>query len=178
MKSLQEQLLAYGAYHRDWRNKITHFVGVPLVTFALFLFLSWFRFAPAPDLPLTGATLLYLIVLLYYVRLDWSIALLQALVTVPLLGLADRSALLPLPTSLLVFGAAFGGGWVIQITGHVFEGRRPALMDNLLQVFNAPLFLTVEMVTALGFRADLRREAGREGPLPVEHAVAAHSDHQ
>jgi uncharacterized membrane protein YGL010W len=178
MKSLQEQLSAYGAYHRDWRNKITHFVGVPLVTFALFLFLSWFRFAPAPDLPLTGATLLYLIVSLYYLRLDWSIALLQALVTLPLLGLADRSALLPFPTSLLIFGAAFGGGWVIQIMGHVFEGRRPALMENLLQVFNAPLFLTVEAVTALGFRAELRRERGREGLLPVEHAGAAQSDHQ
>ena len=46
MTSLKEQLVSYGAYHQDPRNKLTHFVGVPLVTFSLFLVLSWFRFAP------------------------------------------------------------------------------------------------------------------------------------
>src|SRR5262249_43909484 len=38
--SLKQQLQAYGAYHRDPRNKLTHFLGVPLVTFALFLALG------------------------------------------------------------------------------------------------------------------------------------------
>ena len=55
MKSLAEQLDAYAAYHADPRNKLTHFVGVPLVTFALFLLLGWLRFAPAPEAPLTAA---------------------------------------------------------------------------------------------------------------------------
>ena len=40
MTSLKEQLQSYGAYHRDPRNKLTHFLGVPLVTFALFLALG------------------------------------------------------------------------------------------------------------------------------------------
>ena len=35
MKSLKEQMQSYGAYHKDPRNKLTHFLGVPLVTFAL-----------------------------------------------------------------------------------------------------------------------------------------------
>ena len=34
MTSLRDQLSAYAAYHHDTRNKITHFFGVPLVTFA------------------------------------------------------------------------------------------------------------------------------------------------
>ena len=55
MTSLKEQLESYGAYHRDPRNKLTHFVGVPLVTFSIFLVLSWFRFIAAPELPVTGA---------------------------------------------------------------------------------------------------------------------------
>src|SRR5271157_4663936 len=66
MTSLKEQLASYGAYHKDPRNKLTHFVGVPLVTFSLFLFLSWFRFSPAPEWPVTGATLFFLVVFLYY----------------------------------------------------------------------------------------------------------------
>jgi uncharacterized membrane protein YGL010W len=78
MKSLAEQMAAYGKYHRDARNKLTHFVGVPLVTFAIFVFLGWLRFAHAPEIPFTGATLFYLLVCLYYLCLSWTIALLQA----------------------------------------------------------------------------------------------------
>ena len=56
---------------------------------------------------------------------------------------------------------AWGGCWrqrlalrcaqaAVQLIGHAFEGRRPALADNLLQIFNAPLFLTAEVVALLG----------------------------
>jgi uncharacterized membrane protein YGL010W len=154
MKSLQEQMDAYAAYHHDRRNKATHFVGVPLVTFALFVALGWFRFVPAPDLPLlSGAALFYLVVFLYYLCLDWKVALLQAPLTLALLYVADRVSLWPYTESLLVFLTAFVGGWVVQLLGHAFEGRRPALVDNLLQVFNAPLFLTLEVLHLLGIRA-------------------------
>jgi uncharacterized membrane protein YGL010W len=156
VKSLAEQLDAYAAYHRDSRNKLTHFLGVPLVTFAIFLFLSWLRFAPLPDVPYTGATLFYVIVFLYYLRLDWQVALLQAPFTLTLLWLADGVARSPFDESALVFLCTFVGGWVIQLVGHAIEGRRPALADNLLQIFNAPLFLTVEVLHLLGYRADLR----------------------
>jgi uncharacterized membrane protein YGL010W len=163
MKSLAEQLGAYSAYHRDWRNKLTHFVGVPLVIFALFLFLGWLRFAPAPEDPYTGATLFYLVVFVYYLCLDWRVALLQAPFTLALLVLADRVALWPFAQSLAVFAGAFLGGWVVQLVGHGWEGRRPALADNVLQIFNAPLFLTAEVLFLLGLRPELRAAAGDHG---------------
>ncbi len=156
MRTLTEQMVAYGAYHRDLRNKLTHFVGVPLVTFSIFLFMGWFRFYPTPDVPLTVATIFYLVVAVYYLRLDWQIALLQAPITLALLWLADRIALWPFADSALVFGLTFIGGWIIQLVGHGIEGRRPALADNFLQLFNAPLFLTTEVLFLLGFRNDMR----------------------
>jgi uncharacterized membrane protein YGL010W len=159
MSTLKQQLESYAAYHRDTRNKLTHFVGVPLVTFALFLVLGWFRFVHAPDLPITGATIFYLVVFIYYLRLDWSVALLQAPVNLLLLYLADRAAVLPFSLSVMIFLAAFILGWVFQLAGHAIEGRRPALADNFLQIFNAPLFLTAEVLLLLGFRTDLH-----EGP--------------
>jgi len=160
MTSLKDQLASYGAYHRDPRNKLTHFMGVPLVTFSIFLVLSWFRFVAAPEWPLTGASLFFLVVFLYYLRLDWSVALLQAPFNILLLGLADRAALLPFGQSALVFGVAFVLGWIIQLTGHAIEGRRPALADNLLQIFNAPLFLAAEVLFLFGLRNDLREGTG------------------
>ena len=41
--------------------------------------------------------------------------------------------------------------------GHVFEGRRPALLDNLSQSLMAPLFLIAEVLFFLGIRKDLER---------------------
>ena len=83
-------------------------------------------------------------------------ALLQAPVNLVLLALADLAALLPFRESLLIFFATFVGGWVFQLLGHAIEGRRPAPADNLLQIFNAPLFLTVEVLFLFGLRKDLR----------------------
>ena len=37
MLSLSQQLHSYAAYHQDFRNKLTHFFGVPLVVFGLFV---------------------------------------------------------------------------------------------------------------------------------------------
>jgi uncharacterized membrane protein YGL010W len=54
------------------------------------------------------------------------------------------------------FGTCFVGGWIIQFVGHVFEGRRPALFVNALQVFMAPAFLIAEIFFLLGFQKDLQ----------------------
>ena len=155
MLTLKQQMQSYGAYHKDPRNKLTHFFGVPLVMFALLLVLGWFRFIHTPDLPITVATFFYLGVFLYYLRLDWQVALLQAPFTLTLLWLADWAAVRPFRQSFLLFLGTFVLGWTIQLIGHAIEGRRPALADNILQVFNAPLFLTVEALAMAGFRKDL-----------------------
>lgn len=155
MLTLKQQMQSYGAYHRDPRNKLTHFFGVPLVTFALFLFLGWFRFVHPEVLPITAATLFYLVVSVYYFRLDWAIALIQLPFTLTLLMAADWVAKQSLALSGSMFLTTFVLGWIIQLIGHVIEGRRPALADNLLQVFNAPLFLTVEALALAGLRKDL-----------------------
>lgn len=168
MRSLREQMQSYGAYHRDPRNKLTHFVGVPLVMFALFLLLGWFRFIHAPELPITVATVFYLVVSIYYLRLDAAVAVLQLPFSLTLLWLADWAARLPFRQSLAVFLTTFVAGWIFQLAGHALEGRRPALVDNLLQVFNAPLFLTVEALTLLGFRRDLSEP---EGPPQAQGAT-------
>lgn len=152
VKSLNEQMQGYAAYHQKAWNRFSHFFGVPLVTFSLLVFLAWFRFVASPGLPVSAATLFYVAVLCYYLRLDWKVGLMQAPFGLAILWLAERAAALPFGESLLVFAAAFCGGSLIQLLGHLVEGRRPALADNILQVFNAPLFLIVELMNILGTR--------------------------
>ena len=53
------------------------------------------------------------------------------------------------------FALLFVGGWILQLVGHLFEGRRPALADNLFQIFIAPIFLCAEVFFALGYKPRL-----------------------
>jgi len=48
--------------------------------------------------------------------------------------------------------------WVAQFIGHgVFEGRAPALLDNLVQaIFLAPFFVWLEILFYFGYRPELK----------------------
>jgi len=48
--------------------------------------------------------------------------------------------------------------WLAQFVGHgVFEGRAPALLDNIFQaLFLAPLFVWLEFLFLLGYRPELK----------------------
>ncbi len=65
MKTIEEQMSVYAAYHRDARNKATHFVGVPAIMLSLFIPLAWIRF-DAAGVSFTAAMLFAAVVLIYY----------------------------------------------------------------------------------------------------------------
>ena len=57
--------------------------------------------------------------------------------------------------ALWVAAALFVFGWALQFLGHHFEGKRPALLDNLFQAFVGPMFLVAEVMVMNGYRRDL-----------------------
>ena len=154
MKTLEEQMSFYAAYHQDARNKATHFVGVPMIIASLFIPLAWLRFELA-GFALTGAMVFAAAVLLYYVFLDAPLAIATAIITALLLSAAAWLASQGGVVGWTAFGALFVGGWILQVLGHVFEGRKPALADNLFQIFIAPIFLCAELFFALGYKPRL-----------------------
>ena len=154
MQNLEQQMSFYAAYHQDARNKATHFVGVPMIIFGLFIALGWAR-VEAGGITLTAAMLLAAVVLVWYFLLDVPLALAMLILNAGLLYLADLVSVQPIGTGLVWFLVFFGGGWVIQLIGHVFEGRKPALVDNFFQIFVAPIFLAAEVFFALGYKPAL-----------------------
>jgi uncharacterized membrane protein YGL010W len=158
MKTLEQQMAFYAAYHRNRWNKATHFIGVPLIIFAILIPMAWLRLPGTAGFDLTAAMLFAVVVLAYYFALDVPLALAMTAFIVPVLWCADWVARLPWQTGLAVFAAAFIGGWILQLVGHGFEGRKPALADNLFQIFVAPIFLAAEAAFALGLRHETRDE--------------------
>ena len=154
MKSLEDQMSFYAAYHQDARNKATHFVGVPIIVLSLFIPLSWLRFEIG-GLALTAAMIFAGVVLIYYFTLDIALGLGMLAFNALLIWLAQTIAARGALEGWIWFGVLFVGGWILQLVGHVFEGRKPALADNLFQIFVAPIFLCAELFFALGYKPKL-----------------------
>jgi uncharacterized membrane protein YGL010W len=160
MQTLEHQMSFYAAYHQDARNKATHFVGVPMIIFGLFIALGWARIEIA-GVTLTAAMLLAAVVLAWYFLLDVPLAAAMLVVNALLLYLAELVSVQPIGVGAIWFLVFFGGGWVIQLIGHAFEGRKPALVDNFFQIFVAPIFLAAEVFFALGYKPALHAAVQR-----------------
>lgn len=54
--------------------------------------------------------------------------------------------------------------WIAQFIGHgKFEGRAPALLDNLVQaLFLAPFFVVFELMFSMGYRPELKARLDRD----------------
>lgn len=154
MKTLEDQMSVYAAYHQDARNKATHFVGVPVIILSLFIPLAWLRI-PLAQLDLTGAMIFAAIVVAYYFVLDVPLALAMLALTGALLWAGELIAQQGYGAGLAWFFVLFVGGWALQLWGHVYEGRKPALFDNFFQIFVAPIFLAAEVFFALGYKPGL-----------------------
>jgi uncharacterized membrane protein YGL010W len=152
---MSDLMASYGHYHRHPLNRLTHFVGVPVIVFAVVLALS--EIPTGAGLPLV-AILASAATVAYYVSLDRGLGLALGLVFLVMLWGASAFSGFGHEAALITAAILFVGGWIVQILGHMIEGNRPALLDNLLQIVVAPLFLAAELGFALGWGGGLKRE--------------------
>ena len=163
----RRQLGSYASVHRDWRNKATHFVGIPLIVFSLLLLLSLWRFElGGREWPVSLAVAS--VAVLGWMALDLGIGVIMAVLLAPAWYAAETLVgTLGSPSAVwAASGVLFVGGWVLQFLGHHYEGKRPALLDNIFQGFIGPMFLVAETVVVMGHRRDLAEAIG-EGDVTV-----------
>src|SRR3954465_9635609 len=91
MKSLEDQMGIYAAYHQDARNKATHFIGVPIIVLSLYIPLSWLRI-DIGGWAITVATLLGGVGGAYYLVLDVTLGLAMLVVFAALAWLGQQIA--------------------------------------------------------------------------------------
>jgi len=150
------QLATYASYHRDPRNRATHVIGIPAIMFSILVVLALGRLHLF-GLDLSWAVIAAALGIIGWVALDRVIGIAMIIVTVPMLVVAEwMAASFSAATVWIVFAVFFIGGWIFQLVGHVWEGRRPALVDNLFQAFVGPMFIMAEVLMALGLKQDLK----------------------
>lgn len=151
----ERQMAMYTTYHRDHRNRLTHFFGIPAIIVSLMVALALVRLGPGSTISLAGLVAVAAWVL--WMGLDLRIGLTMGMFMIPAFALAEWIvATNTVATSWIVFAVLFVGGWALQLWGHVYEGRRPALLSNLFQALIGPMFLVAEVFFAVGLRRDLK----------------------
>ena len=123
MKNLTDQLTQYAYYHQDARNINSHFVDVPMIVMAVVTLLSRPVIAVG-GLPLSVALIAAVVTTIFYLCLDRRFGVvLGAVLALMLLGgqwLSAQTTALWLSVGLGLFVV----GWVIQLGGHYYEGKK------------------------------------------------------
>lgn len=158
-----ELLKQYAEYHRDRRNIATHFIGVPLIVFAVGVLLSRPTFGLA-GFVLSPAWLVFALVAAWYLTRGQLLLGMATSTSLAVLVLAAHHV----PGGLgpwLGWGlGSFAVGWVIQFVGHYYEGRKPAFADDVVGLLVGPMFVVMEALAGLGLfkrlMADIEHHAG------------------
>ncbi|KAF1954159.1 DUF962-domain-containing protein [Byssothecium circinans] len=165
---LKKNLVFYGAYHREPTNVAIHVACVPILLGTAFIFGSNTPSLKTPallarlGLPLNVGTIASLTYSTLYLTLSPNIA--GASATPLILGAASLANRLSTTYDRTKVNSIAVGvhvvSWILQFIGHgKFEGRKPALLDNLVQaLFLAPLFVWYEVLFKLGFYKGLQKE--------------------
>ena len=164
MRPALDLLSQYAEYHRDRRNIVSHFIGVPMIVFAVGVLLSRPGFVLG-GVALTPAWLVFAVVAAWYLsrgNLGLGMAVSAG---VGVLLLMAQSVAGGSVASWLAWGVGFFvAGWLIQFVGHWYEGKKPAFVDDIVGLLVGPMFVTAEALFAFGWNrpwlAEIERRAG------------------
>jgi uncharacterized membrane protein YGL010W len=157
MKTLEQQLTLYAAYHQDRRNILTHFIGIPMIVLAVATLLSR-PGMQSGGLWLSPALLVGVLAAVYYLLLDLRYGVVMALKLTIFLWFAALLAQLSTAGWLGWGLVLFVLGWIIQFIGHHYEGRKPAFLDDIMGLAIGPLFVVAELGFMFGLRKPLADE--------------------
>jgi uncharacterized membrane protein YGL010W len=165
----QRQLAYYADAHRDRVNSIMHMIGNPILFVAVVLPLCMLPVSVF-GVQISAAPLLVIPALMLWTAWDVAIGLAIVVSSIPLLFAA--SAIASHVSVLWVWVIAVGLfvlGWALQIVGHqLFEGKRPTLLDNPVQMLISPMYIFAKLFTMLGLRPDLAavlQKSSQQTPL-------------
>ncbi|KAK5117697.1 hypothetical protein LTR62_005120 [Meristemomyces frigidus] len=177
---LEKQLKFYGSYHHDSINIAIHITCVPAILLTSILFgtntpafplPSWLT---VPHLPANFGTIICISYSALYILME---PVAGAMLAPLLLGGTAYANHLTSAYGMKANYIALGihlTSWIAQFVGHgVFEGRAPALLDNLVQaLFLAPFFVWLEILFMCGYRPELKSRLDQSVKVEVERFKA------
>ncbi|MCF8465817.1 MAG: DUF962 domain-containing protein [Sneathiella sp.] len=147
-------LAEYGSSHQNKRNKLIHWIAVPVIFWTI-VALLWE--IPIPEafsvVPyLNWATVALLLTVIYYAVLSWTLATGMVLFTLLCFGLIsiyEGAPILGLPIWQFAI-IAFVIAWIFQFIGHKIEGKKPSFFKDVQFLLIGPAWLMSFIYRKLG----------------------------
>lgn len=127
MKTITEWLDEYSDSHQNPTNKTLHWICVPTILFSIIGILAHFS--------ALLTTLLLVLTLIFYARLDLVLAVAMAAL---LLVMSWLIIFLPFRKGFYI--ALFVLAWIGQFYGHKIEGKKPSFFKDLQFLLIGPLW--------------------------------------
>jgi len=168
--NLEKQLCFYGAYHHNTTNVKIHMLFVPTILAASLLLgtnsptliplPSWLSI---PNLPLNLGTIAAIGYSAFYILLEPVAGSVLLPLIIGWTAYANHITANYSPLSNKIAIGVEIVAWIAQFVGHgVFEGRAPALLDNLVQALVlAPFFVFMELLFMFGYRPELQKRVNQ-----------------
>ena len=150
------QLGYYAEAHRNRVNSVMHMIGNPILFVAVVLPLSLLPVSVL-GVKISAAPLLTIPALILWMAWDIIIGLAIVVTSIPLLFAAGAIAIhVSILWVWVIAVGLFVLGWALQIVGHqLFEGKRPTLLNNPVQMLISPMYMFAKLFVFLGLRPDL-----------------------
>ena len=149
MARIVEHLAKYALYHDKQLTRIAHFIGVPLLIFALFIPLSWLHFGINEIAHFNIGWLTLIALALYYCRYSILLALTCAVLffVVGIIG-SIFSYYTPNWFGFWACLIAFGVSVLLLTIGDLLEKQRPALTEDAHHLTLLPLLALTHLAFA------------------------------
>ncbi len=135
MSKIDYYFSSYNKYHKSDGNKLTHYVGIPLIVFSTFGLLAVVRWQWI-DL----GWIVWLLSSVFYCRLDWKRGLPFSLLTFVLYWCSKW-------VPIEIHWVSFIVGWILQGVGHyIYEKKSPAFLTNISHLLIGPFWIFCRLI--------------------------------
>lgn len=134
----------YASFHKTPGNQMTHMFGIPMIVIAVLGLFGHLTFGDgftgSELFRLDAGILVWLLGTIWYLFMEWKLALPFSLVT---LGFYFLGRAIPVPA----LWGLFIVGWIIQYVGHiVYEHKSPAFYKSAEHLLVGPFWIFAKMV--------------------------------
>ena len=158
----KEFFVSYGKFHDNTINKLIHIVGIPTILFCVF---GTFHYYPLLEIncvykQLDVGLLLMCILPFVYIYVEPLTGIVSTIIYHAMYYFSLQNWNIHKDDQDYMYGVTYyrfllylqAAGWIAQFIGHgVFEGRKPALFNNILTTMVAPDFVVIEVMYFFGY---------------------------
>ena len=145
MKTINDWLEAYGESHQNPTNKLIHWFCVPVITFTLLGLLALINYEFSFNGSIYNinlASILFIIAIIFYLRLSISITIGMFLFTgICLTYINKLESIFEIQLLVKYYLFIFVIAWIGQFIGHKIEGKKPSFFEDIQFLLIGPAWL-------------------------------------